>query len=241
MNSWRGALEIVRFNWPAYGSALIVISLCLVGLGLSWWMWPITLILMATLYVTLASFLVSHWIYDCSPVADWAWLPDWLSFPIGRWLLLQTGFDSTHGQLVKHLPASGYPVVDLYGLPGIGGPSVERARKEHLKNPIATVSILPADPASCDTIFAMFCLHEIQTPEDRAAFFQALADRLRAGSRLIVVEHLRDWKNFLAFGPGFLHFQPAQEWHRCAARAALQLEKTRALTPFVRLFVWRKP
>jgi hypothetical protein len=52
------------------------------------------------------------------------------------------------------------------------------------------------------------------------------------------VEHLRDWRNFIAFGPGFLHFFSARAWHRSAAAAALTLRRSESLTPFVRLFVF---
>jgi hypothetical protein len=55
-----------------------------------------------------------------------------------------------------------------------------------------------------------------------------------------VVEHLRDWANFLAFGPGFLHFLAEQAWQQAAAAGGLRIEKRLRVTPFVNVFVLRK-
>ena len=56
----------------------------------------------------------------------------------------------------------------------------------------------------------------------------------------MVVEQLRDWRNFLAFGPGFLHFHSAGAWRRCFAHARLLTVAESAVTPFVRVFVLEK-
>jgi len=240
MKSWRGTLEIIRFNWPSYVFAGVVS-------GLSLWMVTVPELrawggaaLALTLYFTLASILASHWIYDCSRFADGSWVHHDLKFPIGRNLVIQAGFDATHGTLSAALPADSSVVFDLYGIPGMGGVSVERARRSVTQCPAIPTSVLPTDPLSRDTILGVFALHEIQSPKERAAFFAALTNLLIPGGRLVVVEHLRDWKNFLVFGCGFLHFQSEREWRRCAAAAGLTFECQASLTPFVQIMIWRK-
>jgi hypothetical protein len=65
-------------------------------------------------------------------------------------------------------------------------------------------ALVPA--GACDTVFVLFAAHEIRDRVRRVTFFRELARVLSPNGQILVAEHLRDWRNFLAFGPGFLHF-----------------------------------
>jgi hypothetical protein len=242
---WAGALQILRFNWPDYLAGLGVCALC--ALVLCWsrfaaWRLPAAAALAVTAYLLVASLAASHWIYDRSALADWGFVPDWLKSPPGRWMLIQTGFDSTHGQVAGRLPPSPLPVLDLYGTLGVDGGSVRRARQLAERDGLGPfVTALPQNAASVDAFLAIFALHEIRDRATREEFFRAMTHALVPGGRLLLVEHLRDWRNFLAFGFGFVHFLSESDWRRAAGAARLREVRTARITPFVRVFLWEKP
>ena len=59
----------------------------------------------------------------------------------------------------------------------------------------------------------------------------------KPGGRIVMAEHLRDPANFVAFGPGFLHFHSAANWRKCWENAGLRGSDEFAVTPWVRFFV----
>jgi len=63
---------------------------------------------------------------------------------------------------------------------------------------------------------------------------------LAPGGRLLLVEHLRDAWNFLAFGPGCWHFLPRGEWMERASEPGFRVEQELRKTPFVRVWLLRK-
>ena len=82
--------------------------------------------------------------------------------------------------------------------------------------------------------------HELRTRDARIALLKELRRALAPGGKIILAEHLRDWKNFLAFGPGFLHFFSRREWRENAAAAGLAVEREFQITPFIGVFVLRR-
>jgi len=80
-----------------------------------------------------------------------------------------------------------------------------------------------------DLGFAAAALVEVEGL--RPAFLPA-----RLGCRLFLAGY-----NFLAFGPGFLHFLPRGEWLRVAHESGLLAVRDFRFTPFVRVLIWRKP
>ena len=86
-------------------------------------------------------------------------------------------------------------------------------------------------------VFGLLAIHELRSEAERTAWFAEARRCLRQGGRLILLEHTRDFANFLAFGPGFLHFHSPASWRRCWEGAGLQALDEFRVTPWVRIFV----
>jgi len=82
--------------------------------------------------------------------------------------------------------------------------------------------------------------HELRRHDDRVTLLRETARVVAPAGRIVVAEHLRDLANFLAFGPGFLHFHSAATWRRAFAGAGLIVEKRFRVTRFVAVYVLRR-
>ena len=76
--------------------------------------------------------------------------------------------------------------------------------------------------------------------DQRVSLFREIARVLNPGGEFVLIEHLRDWWNFSAFGPGFLHFFSRRGWRRAALESGLNLHGELAITPFVHVHVFRR-
>ena len=241
---YAGVLSILEYNRRYY-----VVSLCAM-LAIAALLWsgqlPQTveaaLIAAAVLpaFWTLSSLVASWYIYDHVGVTRWNWLPPILSFPPRQWLNIHAGLDESTPALAQFFPGSEFTVLDIYDPEEMTEPSIARARQLHPSAQpaaIAKLNALPLPDGARDTLFLLFAAHEIRQPARRAQFFVEAARVLAGSGQLLLVEHLRDWKNFAAFGPGFLHFYPRHEWLRVAHAAGLAVVREDRVTPFVRSFL----
>ncbi len=240
-----GTRRVIEFNWPRY-----VVAICVAASGCwivsrmgSGTMRVVLLIgVCLALWWTLASVVASWWIYDASGVSNWCWLRGFVGEP-ARWLNIHVGFDETTPVLESLFPKSEFHAVDIYDSEVTTEDSIERAR---IKTVSAYAAIraswrnLPFESASQDAVFLLFAAHEVRSHENRVALFREIARVLAHGGSVVLVEHLRDIANFLAFGPGFMHFLPRRAWTQAAAEAGLMVRHARALTPFVALYIWEK-
>lgn len=242
-----GVLGILQYNWHYYATSLCAI-LCIWAL-----LWlrllprtvGIALIVAAAVvaFWSLISVLASYYIYDHAGVTRWGWIPSTLSFPPRRWLNIHAGLDESTLALSRLLPNTRYEALDIYDSREMTEPSIARARLMRAPAQPALVGKLDALPLpdrDRDTLFVLFAAHEIRQPDRRAEFFREVARVMANSGQLVLVEHLRDWKNFVAFGPGFLHFYSRREWLRLAKTARLTIEHEVSATPFVRCFLMRK-
>ncbi len=86
----------------------------------------------------------------------------------------------------------------------------------------------------------MLAIHELRSDAERSAWFAEAGRCLADGGKVVLVEHVRDLANFVAFGPGFLHFHSVAAWQKSWERGGLNRVDGFRITPFVRVFVLKK-
>ncbi len=194
------------------------------------------------LLFSLTSLLISHVIYDRSRLSGGTFLPALLPASTRTWATLHAGLDAEI-DLDAVMPGSCVARLDIFDARYMSAPSIRRARRR-------TATVRPAlscsptelglaDGACCAVIIA-FTAHEVRDPLARVRLFAEVRRALRPQGRAILVEHMRDLANFLAFGPGFFHFLAHGEWLRTLASAGLQVVSESRITPFVRVLVIEK-
>src|SRR5690606_18179831 len=149
------------------------------------------------------------WVFDRSPLYRFEWAKRWAGDP-RRIVNLHTGFDETSHELARLFPEAELMVLDLYDPDRMTEASIQRAHRYQARRGISplpatrvTHDALPAADDSVDALFSILAVHEVRRPEDRRRLFEEIRRCLRPGGRLLLLEHLRDPANFLAFGPQF--------------------------------------
>lgn len=242
-----GIIKIVRFNVQFYAlsAALLVgASLLLASRRLPQWLQSTVLCGAAVvLFWTLGSLLVSWYVYDYVGVTRWQWLRNRIPVRLYRWANIHAGLDESTSALRQLFPGAEGCTVDIYESGEMTQPSIARAREiQPSTEPFrrGKYDKLPLSTHDQDTIFLLFAAHEIRSAEHRTELLRETARVLRDSGHAVLVEHLRDWKNFLAFGPGFLHFYSRRNWLRSIRDAGLLVEQESHITPFVKCFVLRR-
>ncbi len=207
-----GVVNIIRFNRQFYVIAVPLILVCLyISSFLNGGLQLVLIVLsFSGTAVIFTSLLVSWYIYDHSELYALSWL-DKLSLPKAAGIAnINAGFDETSVLLKNKYPGAVLDVFDFYDARKHTEISIERARKAYPPYPgtviIDTSKALPVSEGY-DIIFLILTVHEIRNDEERTEFFRLLSGSINPGGRIIVVEHQRDFVNFLAFNIGFFHFQ----------------------------------
>jgi len=240
----RGTIQIVLYNWPFYVVGALVSLLGLAVALLAPWpaevRWPMGVGAFLAAYWLAGSLLASYWVYDHSALCRWDWVRELFPDLPQRWANIHVGLDETTLKLRELFPGTESTVLDIYDPAEMTEPSIRRARRltpAPVPATPAEVTALPLGDAALDAAFLLFAAHEIRRPELRLRFFRELRRVLQPRGRVLIVEHLRDLPNFLAFGPGFFHFHPPREWRRVAREAGFTIAQESRFTPFVGVFL----
>jgi hypothetical protein len=224
--------QILRFHWRLYAATLG-------GLIAAWLLLPhtalVALALSPAAFWFAASLAVSWYVYDRSPLGQYEWLARSLARRPARWVNLHAGVDNAGAVLPRLFPRAEGRTFDIFDAREMTEPSIREARRALHAPPAGAEVEWDALPPQ-DAAFVIFTAHELRRPEARVRLFRALGRAILPGGEIALVEHLRDWCNFLAFGPGFLHFLSARTWRDAARDAGLRIRREFSVTPFVRVF-----
>ena len=241
---WQGMTNIVRFNWPFYLLAGVVFLVALVGLfvpGPPLLKLACAVALAGAGYFIFISLGVSHLIYDRSDLYRWVWLERALHGVKAEHIVFcHSGLDEVSEAIKQRLAPGTWVTLDHYDAEQMTEPSIQRARclfPPTLDTLSARFDQWPVTPASADVIFGMLAIHEFRSEEERTRWFDEARRCLKPEGRIILVEHMRDAANLLAFGPGFLHFHSPESWRRCWEKAGFHAADDFHITPWVRTFV----
>ena len=242
---FQGITNIMRFNWHFYVLAGVAITGLLVG---NYYL-PAYLKTLTLLFILLASagifisMSVSYYVYDRSNLYSLDWLNDLGIAQAKQLVNINAGFDETSESLQQKYPDAELTVFDFYDPAKHTEVSIERARKAYPAysgTKIISTNDIPLQPGSADCIFLILAAHEIRNDKERTLFFQQLRNALTANGKIIVVEHLRDMYNFMAYNIGFFHFLSKNNWERTFTSAELSKKKEIKITPFISVFILQK-
>ena len=237
--AFQGVWNIIRFNWHfyvVYFVAMLILGVMAVLFN-GFWPWVMLALIAAATLGTALSLWASYYVYDASKLYEL----NWLKTPqkVANIININAGFDETSVLLVAKFPDSDLQVMDFYDPEKHTEVSIKRARKAYPPYP-GTVQVetnhLPLPDQQADLIMNILAAHEIRDEQERIAFFKELKRVLKPKGEIVVVEHLRDWANFLVYNLGFFHFHSKTTWLRTYKAAELQVKTTRKHTPFLTIF-----
>lgn len=239
---FQGVLNILSFNRHFYAIGLAMLGAVtayyiLVGLPpVAFW-----IIVAAFAYGLLMPLIVSAYVYDFSGYYQFHWLdkviPD--AEDIKQVVNINAGFDETSFIINRRLPHADLRVFDFYDAQHHTEPAIVRARKVSLVYPnteVISSGYIPLEDQSVDVVFLLSAVHEIRSNTEKVFFLKECYRICRPGGRVIMVEHLRDFPNFLAFSVGFTHFFSKAVWKRCFERAGFPSFREVKFTPFMSVF-----
>jgi SAM-dependent methyltransferase len=239
---FQGVLNILSFNRHFYFIGLLVLAiLLLTGFVAKWPTLIFLIVLFAFAYGLVMPLIVSAYVYDFSGYYKFDWLRNLVAADekIKSIVNINAGFDETSFIIESKFPDAELRVFDFYNAKRHTEPAIVRARKVSLTYPdtkqIASGSI-PLPGGSADIIFLLSAIHEIRSHEEKIQFLKECHRLCKPGGKIIMVEHLRDFPNFLAFTVGFTHFFSRAVWKNAFERAGFTSFQETKFTPFMSIF-----
>jgi len=236
---FEGVWNVVRFNWHFYVIIFAIIGLILFMVPRIDESYQVLLLALVCLMILpiLISLLVTYKIYDASSLYTLDWLEEY-----GDKLSIanfSAGFDETTALIKEKKPKSQIIPLDFYDPEKHTEVSIKRARKAYPAVPgtlKVKTSNIPLEENSMDLAIGFLSMHEIRDEKERIIFFQNLIKVLKSDGEIVVIEHLRDGPNFLAYNIGFLHFHSNPTWLHTFKNAGLTIKEEIKMNPFMTKF-----
>jgi SAM-dependent methyltransferase len=239
---FQGVLNILSFNRHFYVFGLIAMSLVIAShLIFNWSDLLFWVIISAFLYGLIMPLIISAYVYDYSGFYDFDWVKSYSieDSDMKQILNINAGFDETSFIIKNLFPKSDLKVFDFYNAAQHTEPAIIRARKVSIVYPdtkqIKSNSI-PLQDNSVDIIFLLSAVHEIRSQEEKVQFLKECHRLCKQNAKVIMVEHLRDFPNFLAFSVGFTHFFSKRVWKKAFEKAGFSSFAETKFTPFMSIF-----
>jgi SAM-dependent methyltransferase len=240
---FQGVLNILSFNRHFYIAGVCVLAILIAShLFIDWSDTLFWLIIIAFLYGFIMPLIVSAYVYDFSGYYKFNWLNNLIRNNENAKLIvnINAGFDETSFLIKNKFPHSNLRVFDFYNAELHTEPAIKRARKVSLTYPnreqIASGSI-PLKNNTADIVFLLSAVHEIRSNEEKVHFLKECYRICKPEGKVIMVEHLRDFPNFLAFSIGFTHFFSRFTWKKVFGLAGFPFFHETKFTPFMSIFL----
>ena len=239
---FQGVLNILSFNRHFYVFGLIALVFIITShLLFNWSDILYCIIVLAFIYGLTMPLIVSAYVYDFSGYYDFNWLKklDLKDSEAIQILNINAGFDETSFIIKNLFPESDLQVFDFYNAEQHTEPAIIRARKVSLVYPNTQQIIsntIPLKDNSVDYIFLLSAVHEIRSHNEKVQFLKECNRVCKSTGSVIMVEHLRDVPNFIAFSIGFTHFFSKKTWQKAFKEAGFPSFTETKFTPFMSIF-----
>lgn len=239
---FQGVLNILSFNRHFYSFGWLALLAFLSSRQFIEWpdaiFWAVVA---AFAYGMIVPLLVSAYVYDFSGYYKLGWLkhvvPNVEEVKLA--VNINAGFDETSFIIQRRLPGAEIRVFDFYNAKQHTEPAIKRARKVSMVYPntqsIASGAI-PLPDNTVNVVFLLSAAHEIRTHDERVTLLRECYRVCRPTGKVVMVEHLRDLPNFLAFTIGFTHFFSSASWKKAFRAAGFNSVKETKFTPFMSIF-----
>ncbi|HWI94020.1 MAG TPA: methyltransferase domain-containing protein [Flavisolibacter sp.] len=239
---FQGVLNILSFNRHYYFLGIAVLAIVFASRTFIEWndiiFW---IVVVAFLYGLVMPLIVSAYVYDFSGYYTLNWLNRIIQNESEKksFISVNAGFDETSFIIKNKFPLADLKVFDFYNAEHHTEPAIKRARRASLLYPntehIASGSI-PLEDNSVDVVFLLSAVHEIRSHEEKIRFLKECHRLCKQNGHVIMVEHLRDFPNFVAFSVGFTHFFSRSTWKDAFDRAGFSSFSEKKFTPFMSVF-----
>lgn len=239
---FQGVLNILSFNRHFYVFGIIALAIIIISyLVFSYSNLLFGIVISAFLYGLIMPLIISAYVYDFSGYYDFKWLKGFnLTDSKDKQILnINAGFDETSFIIKNCFPKSDLKVFDFYNSEKHTEPAIIRARKVSLVYPNTEQIIsntFPLKDNSVDLIFLLSAAHEIRSQSEKIKFLKECHRVCKPNANIIMIEHLRDFPNFVAFSIGFTHFFSKSTWRNAFKEAGFTTFTEQKFTPYMSIF-----